>query len=104
MRRYFLLLACSSLVTLAVSAQAQQGGSAIGAASPITGAVLPGVTIIVTHQESGTVRETITGADGTFLVPGLVPGPYRITASSPASAGSCRRTWSCASARRSRSI
>jgi hypothetical protein len=41
---------------------------------------LPGVTIIVTHQESGTVRETITSADGGYLVPGLVPGPYRITA------------------------
>ena len=42
--------------------------------------VLPGVAIIVTHAESGTVRETITGADGTFLVPGLIPGPYTVTA------------------------
>ena len=41
---------------------------------------MPGVTIIVTHQESGTVRETITSADGAYLVPGLVPGPYRVTA------------------------
>lgn len=42
--------------------------------------VLPGVTIVVTHQESGTIRETVTSTDGTYLVPGLVPGPYRITA------------------------
>ena len=42
--------------------------------------VLPGVAIVVTHAESGTIRETVTGADGTFLVPGLVPGPYRVTA------------------------
>jgi hypothetical protein len=66
---------------VASSAAAQQGGSSIrGRVTDSQQAVLPGVTIIVTHQESGTVRETITSADGGYLVPGLVPGPYRITA------------------------
>src|SRR4029453_12936765 len=37
-------------------------------------------TIVVTHQDSGTVRETTSSDDGTYLVPGIVPGVYRITA------------------------
>lgn len=43
-------------------------------------AVLPGVTIVVTHRASGVARETISGSDGTFSIPGLVPGPYRLQA------------------------
>ena len=70
-----------AVLLVASSAAAQQGGSSIrGRVTDSQQAVLPGVSIIVTHQESGTVRETITSADGGFLVPGLVPGPYRITA------------------------
>ena len=69
-----------SLVAAAV-ADAQQGGSAIrGRVVDQQQAILPGVAIVVTHAESGTIRETVTGADGTFLVPGLLPGPYRIAA------------------------
>ncbi|HJU44194.1 MAG TPA: carboxypeptidase-like regulatory domain-containing protein, partial [Vicinamibacterales bacterium] len=51
------------------SAAAQQGGSSIrGRVTDSQHAILPGVTIIVTHQESGTVRETITTSDGVYLV------------------------------------
>ncbi len=81
MRRYFLLLACSSLVTLAVSAEAQQGGSSIrGRIVDQQGAVLPGAAVTVTHQESGIFRETVTGVDGKFFVTGIVPGPYQVSA------------------------
>jgi hypothetical protein len=71
------LVVCS----FAVAAEAQQGGSAIrGRVTDEQKGVLPGVTIVVTHQDNGTVRETTSGDDGTYLVPGIVPGPYRITA------------------------
>ena len=61
-------------------AEAQQGGSAIrGRVLDEQKAVLPGATVILTHQESGTFRETVTGPDGTFSIPGVVPGPYRIS-------------------------
>lgn len=74
-------LAGLGLLFLATSAVAQQGASAIrGRVTDTQQAILPGVAIVVTHQESGTVRETVTNTDGTFLVPGLVPGPYRVTA------------------------
>ncbi len=83
MRRYSLrlaLVAFGSLVAVTVT-DAQQGGSAIrGRVVDQSQAILPGVAIVVTHAESGTTRETVTGPDGTFLVPGLIPGPYRIAA------------------------
>jgi carboxypeptidase family protein/TonB-dependent receptor-like protein len=83
MRRALLALASVAWVSLAASAvaEAQQGGSAIrGRITDEQHAVLPGVAVIVTHAENGTIRETVTGPDGTYLVSGLLPGPYRITA------------------------
>lgn len=75
--RFTLLALLLSLFSDTVSAQ--QGGSAIrGRVTDEQQAVLPGAAIVVTHAESGTIRETSTGADGTYLVAGLVPGPYRI--------------------------
>jgi outer membrane receptor protein involved in Fe transport len=63
------------------TAEAQQGGSSIrGRITDEQQAVLPGAAITLTHAESGTVRETITGEDGTYLISGLVPGPYRLSA------------------------
>ena len=37
-------------------------------------AVLPGVTVTVTNQETGTYRETVSNADGTYFVSALSPG------------------------------
>ena len=76
-----LLLAFGVLVSSSLAVEAQQaGGSAIrGRAVDPQEAVLPGVAIVVTHTESGTVRETVTGPDGTYFVTGIIPGPYRIT-------------------------
>jgi outer membrane receptor protein involved in Fe transport len=65
---------------VAASVWAQGGSSIRGRITDEQHGVLPGVAIVVTHQESGTIRETATSADGTFLVAGLVPGPYRLTA------------------------
>ncbi len=76
------VILCSFLV--AGTAAAQQGSSAIrGRVVDQADAVLPGVAITVTHAESGTVRETVSGPDGTYLVPGLIPGPYNVTAQLP---------------------
>jgi hypothetical protein len=80
------LLARLSAIALGLSlasnsALAQQGSSSIrGRITDEQQGVLPGAVIIVTHQESGMTRETTSGPDGTYLVPGLVPGPYRVAA------------------------
>lgn len=75
-------LMAAVLVSVATLAHAQQvGGSAIqGRVIDDQGAVLPGVSVVVTHQDSGTFRETTTGVDGTWFVTGIPPGHYRVAA------------------------
>jgi outer membrane receptor protein involved in Fe transport len=83
MRRFrsLTLFLVSALLLAAGIAEAQQaGGSAIrGRVTDQQQGAVPGVAIVVTHQESGTFRETVSGQDGTYFVTGIVPGPYRIT-------------------------
>jgi carboxypeptidase family protein/TonB-dependent receptor-like protein len=81
MRRYTWLWAAFGVLLTATSVQAQAGGSALqGRVVDQQQAVLPGVAIVVTHQENGTFRETTSGPDGAYFVPGLLPGRYRVTA------------------------
>jgi hypothetical protein len=80
-RRTWLLAAVIVFLSAAVSEAGQAGGSALqGRVIDEQQAVLPGVAIVVTHQENGTFRETLSGSDGAYFVPGLLPGRYRITA------------------------
>jgi hypothetical protein len=53
-------------------------------------AVLPGVTVTVTNQNTGVVRTTVTNAEGLYFMPGLEPGVYRITTELPGFAASTR--------------
>ena len=46
-------------------------------------AVLPGATITVTEENTGATRDTVTGGDGTFVIPTLLPGRYTIKADLP---------------------
>ena len=81
MRRFLSFLVVFSVLLTARLAEVQAGGSALqGRVTDEQQAVLPGVALIVTHQESGTFRETVSGPDGAYFVPGLPPGRYRVTA------------------------
>ena len=69
------------LCVAAAPLHAQQGTSEIGGkAVDDQGAVLPGVTVVITNEGTGRVREIVTGADGSFFASQLVPGRYKITA------------------------
>jgi hypothetical protein len=46
-------------------------------------AALPGVTVVVRHQDSGLFRETTSGPDGSFFLSAMTPGLYVIEASLP---------------------
>jgi hypothetical protein len=66
---------------VAAPASAQQGISELrGRAVDQQGGALPGVTVLVTNQDSGIYREVISTADGTYFVTGIVPGTYEVSA------------------------
>ena len=80
MRRLVLGL---SVLLLGVStpALAQQGTAQLGGKiSDAQGAVLPGVTIVITNEETGVSREITSTAEGGYFASQMVPGHYRITA------------------------
>ena len=61
-----LVVAVVVLLAVAAAAAAQQGGSSIrGRVVDQQRAVLPGVPVLITHQESGLFRETQTTDAGT---------------------------------------
>src|SRR5713101_4802106 len=72
----------AGLMTLtAIPAAAQGQSSAVqGRVLDASGGALPGVVVLVTHQGSGTFRQVVSNADGSYFVTGILPGPYRITA------------------------
>jgi hypothetical protein len=79
MFRRFVALAFAVLVTS--PAFAQQGtGDLRGQVVDPQGAALPGVTIVLRHQESGLFRESVSGGDGTFFFSGMTPGVYQVSA------------------------
>jgi len=51
-----------------------------GTVSDKSGAVLPGVTVTVTNQDTGIVRSGTTTADGLYRFPALEPGLYTVRA------------------------
>lgn len=60
---------------------AQQGTSQIrGRVTVPDGSVLPGVTVTVKHQESGVLRTTTSDKDGVYVMSGVIPGTYELTA------------------------
>jgi hypothetical protein len=80
MLRRFVLLSLT-LFAFTGSAMAQQGTADLrGRVIDQQGAVLPGVTVVVRHQESGLFRETVSSTDGTFLLSAMTPGMYEVTA------------------------
>ncbi len=69
-----LSLACS-----AVPALAQQTGAISGRVADSGGAVLPGVTVEARSDLLPAPRVTVTGDNGDYRLPALVPGAYTLT-------------------------
>src|SRR5262245_4673849 len=46
-------------------------------------ASLPGVTVTMTHEATGFSKQVVTNAAGSYLIPSLDPGTYRLEASMP---------------------
>lgn len=76
-----ILLPFVGLLMWALPAGAQQGTAELrGRVTDAQAAVLPGVSIIVTNQDTGMFRELVSNPDGTFFAGGIRPGRYEVTA------------------------
>src|SRR2546422_8677605 len=79
MNRVFVgLVLAVFLGALAAPTLAQQGTADIGGrATDEQGAVLPGVMIVLTNEETGVFRQVMSGEDGSYFWSALAPGRYR---------------------------
>ena len=68
-----MLIACGSV-------WAQATATISGTVRDQSGGVLPGVTITVTQQETGLTRTTVSNDTGSYVLPNLPLGPYRLEA------------------------
>jgi outer membrane receptor protein involved in Fe transport len=76
----------ASLLSLSVflwapAAAQNVGGTIQGTVADATGAVLPGVTIVIRNVATGSTRELTTDQEGRYLVPVLPSGEYEVRAS-----------------------
>src|SRR5512132_2882062 len=62
---------------------AQATAQISGTARDQSGAVLPGVEIVATQTDTGITRQTITNETGSYVLPNLPIGPYRLEAGLP---------------------
>ena len=68
----------------AATTHAQQGRAELrGNVTDEQGGALPGVSILITNQDTGTFREVVSSADGSFFAGQMLPGTFRITAQLP---------------------
>src|ERR1700756_3951646 len=75
-----LLVLVTSLTLASANVWAQATAQITGTIHDPSGAVLPGVEVKATQTETGIVRTTISNETGTFVLPNLPTGPYKLEA------------------------
>jgi hypothetical protein len=76
---YGILLAVALVAGAAAPLHAQGlTGQITGTITDAGGGVMPGVVVVATNSGTNQRRETVTGADGTFVFPDLLAGTYDI--------------------------
>lgn len=73
------MLAALAIMTSPAAAQTATG-QIQGTVRDASGAVVPGVKVVVSNQQTGLNRETKTGSNGDYVVPLLPAGVYLVTA------------------------
>src|SRR5678816_2861797 len=74
-----LFLCAVTSLTILAQATAQISGTV----RDQSGAVLPGVEVTATQSETGIARSTVTNETGSYVLPNLAVGPYRLEAALP---------------------
>ena len=80
-QRFPLILACASLsLVLFASASSAQVTTAtlVGQLRDTTGAVIPGATVVATHEGTGVARDAVTDVNGEFVMSALPAGSYTV--------------------------
>jgi hypothetical protein len=78
------VLAVTLVMTVtSIDSWAQATAQITGTVKDQTGAVLPGVEVTATQTETGIARTAITNETGSYVLPNLAIGPYRLEASLP---------------------
>ncbi len=72
------LTVCLVLSVTPLFSQSASTGSLTGAVSDQTGAVVPNATVTATNTATNQTRTVTTAADGSYRIPLLEPGTYRI--------------------------
>ena len=79
--RGFNLVAVSLLLTSGVAWAQQSTAQLGGRVTDQSGGVLPGVAVTVTQTDTGFTRTGVTDGDGSYVLPNLPTGPYRLEVS-----------------------
>src|SRR5205809_7059826 len=66
------------LAASGLAAAQERFGALIGKVTDQQSAAIPGVTVTATNTQTGETRVFVTGADGMFRAPDLVPGRYTV--------------------------
>jgi hypothetical protein len=82
MERSVWRLSGAALILLLVSssAWAQATGEISGRVTDESGALLPGVTVTATQTDTSFTRSVVTDASGSYVMPNMPTGPYRLEA------------------------
>src|ERR1041385_4614466 len=73
-------LLCSLMM---IEGWAQATAQITGTVRDESGAVLPGVEVTATQTDTGIVRKALTNETGSYILPNLAVGPYRVEAGLP---------------------
>ena len=75
-------IALVSALTLVLSSEITRAqvttATLYGVVQDSSGAMLPGVNVVVTHEGTGLTRETVSDPRGEFFLPALPAGPYTV--------------------------
>jgi hypothetical protein len=74
------LVLLTNLTVVSTTAWAQATAQITGVVKDPSGAVLPGVEVKATQTDTGIARTTLSNETGTFVLPNLPIGPYRLEA------------------------
>ncbi|MGH9913798.1 MAG: carboxypeptidase-like regulatory domain-containing protein, partial [Pyrinomonadaceae bacterium] len=78
------LLSTALLLILSISTQSQTSrGTVSGTVLDVNGAVIPGANVVLTNQETGIERTTISNGDGFYRFDAVDPGTYTVKIGAP---------------------